>query len=51
MNKKKIYIIRAGIAGLTVGSYLQMNGYDIEIFEAYNIAGGLRKGNGSNLYS
>ena len=41
MNKKKIYIIGSGIAGLTVGSYMQMNGYDTEIFEAHNIAGGL----------
>lgn len=41
MNKKKVIIIGAGISGLTAGSYLQMNGYDTEIFEAHNIPGGL----------
>ena len=41
MNKKKVVIIGAGIAGLSAGCYLQMNGYDTEIFEAHNISGGL----------
>jgi phytoene dehydrogenase-like protein len=37
---KKILIIGGGLAGLSVGNYLQMNGYDTEIFEFYR-AGGL----------
>ena len=41
MNKKKVIIIGAGISGLCAGSYLQMNGYDTEIFELHNISGGL----------
>lgn len=32
-NSKKVIIIGAGIAGLAAGNYLQMNGYDSEIFE------------------
>jgi phytoene dehydrogenase-like protein len=38
---KKINIIGAGIAGLCAGSYLQMNGYETEIFEMHNLPGGL----------
>jgi phytoene dehydrogenase-like protein len=38
---KKINIIGAGIAGLTAGCYLQMNGYDTEIFELNSVPGGL----------
>jgi phytoene dehydrogenase-like protein len=41
MNNKKVIIIGAGISGLCAGSYLQMNGYDTEIFELHNISGGL----------
>ena len=41
MEKKKIGIIGAGMAGLSAGCYLQMNGYDTEIFEASNSPGGL----------
>jgi len=41
MNKRKIIIIGAGIAGLSAGCYGQMNGYDTEIFEMHNIPGGL----------
>jgi len=41
MNNKKAIIIGAGISGLCAGSYLQMNGYDTEIFELHNIPGGL----------
>lgn len=44
MNKKKIIIVGAGIAGLSAGCYLQINGYDTEIFEAHNIPGGLCTG-------
>ncbi len=44
MNKKKVIIIGAGIAGLSAGCYLQMNGYETEIFEAHNIPGGLCTG-------
>ena len=38
--KKKIIIIGAGIAGLSAGCYLQMNGFETEIFEAHNLPGG-----------
>ncbi len=40
MNNKVI-IIGAGIAGLSTGCYLQMNDYETEIFEMYNLPGGL----------
>jgi len=39
--KKKVNIIGAGIAGLSTGCYLQMNGYDTEIFELHTAPGGL----------
>lgn len=38
---KKVTIIGAGMAGLSTGCYLQMNGYDTEIFELNNTPGGL----------
>lgn len=41
MQKKKVLIIGAGIAGLSAGSYLARNGYDVEIFEAHNKPGGV----------
>ncbi len=41
---KKIAIIGAGIAGLSAGCYLQMNGYDTEIFELHSLPGGLCTG-------
>jgi phytoene dehydrogenase-like protein len=37
----KINIIGAGVAGLSVGCYLQMNGFETEIFEKHSHAGGL----------
>lgn len=40
MNKKVI-IIGAGLAGLSAGCYLRMNGYDTEIFELHTTPGGL----------
>jgi phytoene dehydrogenase-like protein len=39
--KKKVNIIGAGIAGLSAGCYLQLNGYDTEIFELHTVPGGL----------
>jgi phytoene dehydrogenase-like protein len=39
-SMKKILIVGGGIAGLSAGSYLQMNGYETEIFELHR-AGGL----------
>ena len=39
--RKKVVIIGAGIAGLSAGCYLQMNGYETEIFELHNLPGGL----------
>lgn len=41
MTRKKITIIGAGMAGLTAGCYLQMNGFETEIFEKHSNAGGL----------
>ncbi|HWQ45479.1 MAG TPA: NAD(P)/FAD-dependent oxidoreductase, partial [Longilinea sp.] len=41
MSAKKVIIIGAGIAGLSAGCYLQMNGYETEIFELNNLPGGL----------
>ncbi|MBS1634445.1 MAG: NAD(P)/FAD-dependent oxidoreductase [Bacteroidetes bacterium] len=41
-NKKiKVNIIGAGVSGLCAGSYLQMNGFETEIFEKHSIPGGL----------
>ncbi|MFW9937802.1 MAG: NAD(P)-binding protein, partial [Candidatus Thorarchaeota archaeon] len=40
MTKRKIIIIGAGPAGLCAGCYLQMNGYDTEIFEMHDRVGG-----------
>jgi len=37
----KINIIGAGIAGLSAGCYLQMNGFETEIFEKQTHSGGL----------
>jgi phytoene dehydrogenase-like protein len=39
--RKTVSIIGAGIAGLSAGCYLQMNGYETEIFELHNLPGGL----------
>jgi phytoene dehydrogenase-like protein len=44
MSSKKVIIVGAGMAGLSTGVYLQMNGYDTEIFEMHSIAGGLCTG-------
>ena len=41
MEKKKVIIIGGGMSGLCAGCYLQMNGYDTEIFELHNIPGGV----------
>jgi len=38
--KKKIVIIGGGIAGLSAGIYSAMNGFDTEIIEMHNVAGG-----------
>ncbi len=40
----KVIIIGAGVAGLSAGCFLQMNGYETEIFEMHDIAGGLCTG-------
>lgn len=37
----KVNIIGAGVAGLSVGCYLQMNGFETEIFERHSTFGGL----------
>ncbi len=36
----KVVIIGAGIAGLTCGTYAQLNGFDTHIYEMHSIAGG-----------
>src|SRR6516164_5598106 len=41
MYTKKVNIIGGGMAGLCAGSYLQMNGYDVTIFEMNNTPGGV----------
>ncbi|MDG5813927.1 NAD(P)/FAD-dependent oxidoreductase [Chitinispirillales bacterium ANBcel5] len=40
-QSKKVIIIGAGIAGLSVASYLRQNGYETEIYEKHSCAGGL----------
>lgn len=37
----RVVIIGAGVAGLSAGCYLQMNGFDTEIFEMHSKSGGL----------
>jgi phytoene dehydrogenase-like protein len=41
MPDKKIIIIGGGIAGLSAGCYLQMNGYRTAVYESHNLPGGL----------
>ena len=38
---KKVIIVGAGIAGLSAGCYLQMNGFETEIYEMHTLPGGL----------
>jgi phytoene dehydrogenase-like protein len=38
---KKIIVIGAGIAGLSAATYLQMSGFDTEIYEMHDLPGGL----------
>ena len=38
---QKVIIIGAGVSGLAVGCYLQMNGFDTEIFEMHDQPGGV----------
>jgi phytoene dehydrogenase-like protein len=40
-EKVKINIIGAGVSGLCAGAYLQMNGFETQIFEKHSIPGGL----------
>ena len=40
LNKKKIVIIGAGIAGLSAGIYALDNNFDVTIYEKHSIAGG-----------
>jgi phytoene dehydrogenase-like protein len=39
--RKKVLVIGGGVAGLSVGSYLAMNDFDVEIFEMNRSAGGV----------
>ncbi len=38
---KKVDIIGGGIAGLSAGCYLQMNGYETTVYEMHNLPGGV----------
>lgn len=40
-NGKKIAIIGAGPSGLTCAYYMQLSGYNVEVFEAESVAGGV----------
>lgn len=40
MTQKKIVIIGGGVAGLSAGIYAAMNGFDSQIIEMHNVAGG-----------
>ncbi len=44
MQRKKVAIIGAGITGLSLGSYLQRNGYATELFEMSSMVGGVSVG-------
>ena len=39
--RKKVLIIGGGMAGMSAGTYLQMNGFDTEIFELNHTPGGV----------
>lgn len=41
MKRKKVIIIGGGMAGLSAGCYLQMNGYDTTIYEMNSTPGGV----------
>lgn len=48
----KVNIIGAGISGLSVGCYLQMNGYETEIYEKHSLPGDyVQAGNAANILS
>ena len=38
---KRVAVIGAGIAGLSTGCYLQMNGYQAQVYEMHKLPGGL----------
>ncbi|MBD3242463.1 MAG: FAD-dependent oxidoreductase, partial [Chitinivibrionales bacterium] len=44
MQRKRVAVIGAGIAGLSIGSYLQRNGYDTVVYEMGSMAGGVSVG-------
>lgn len=39
--KKKVLVIGGGIAGMSAGGYLAMNGFEVEIYERNRMAGGI----------
>ncbi|MCB0557464.1 MAG: NAD(P)/FAD-dependent oxidoreductase [Lewinellaceae bacterium] len=39
--KKKVIIIGSGMAGLSAGCYLRMNGYETDLFEMQDVPGGV----------
>ncbi len=44
MSERTVSIIGAGMAGLSAGCYLRMNGFDTTIFELHKVPGGLCTG-------
>jgi phytoene desaturase len=40
MNKKKIVVIGAGFAGISVASFLAKSGYDVTVLEKHSMSGG-----------
>jgi len=44
MNMPHVLVIGGGLAGLSAGCYLQLSGFQTEIFEAHRIPGGLLTG-------
>ncbi|MBW2263867.1 MAG: NAD(P)-binding protein, partial [Deltaproteobacteria bacterium] len=41
MASRKVIIIGGGVAGLSLGCYLRMNGYETEVLEQSAAAGGV----------
>ena len=41
MESKEVFIVGAGVAGLSAGVYLQNSGFNVTIFEQHTIPGGL----------
>ncbi len=44
MSRRRVVVIGGGVAGLSAGAYLRMNGYDVEILEMAGQCGGVAVG-------